>query len=153
MRIKMEFPMPYEYRGDIAHADIAFDAWGVTLEELFKEAAEATMRVMVEDLTAVRPVVTVELSLAQSDEEMLLFDFLNEFIFYKDARRLLLLPAQLEIAKAADDGGYTLQAKLQGEEIEVGRHQLHTDVKAVTMLRFSVARVAEGWRCTVVLDV
>ena len=145
--------MPYSYRGDIAHADIAFDAWGGTLEELFTGAAEATMEVMVEDLTAVRPLVTVDISIVQDDEEMLLFDFLNELIFYKDARRLLLLPARLAIAKLEGDGGYTLQAALQGEVIEVGRHRLNTDVKAVTMLRFSVTRSADGWRATVVLDV
>jgi len=145
--------MPYQYRGDIAHADIAFDAWGETLEELFKGAAEATMQVMVEDLMAVRPLETVTISFDQEDEEMLLFDFLNEFIFYKDARRLLLLPEQLLIAQSEDGAGYTLQATLLGEEIEAGRHRLITDVKAVTMLRFSVARVADGWRATVVLDV
>jgi SHS2 domain-containing protein len=145
--------MPYQYRGDIAHADIAFDAWGETLEELFKGAAEATMQVMVEDLTAVRPLETVAISLEEEDEEMLLFEFLNELIFYKDARRLLLLPERLLIAQLEDGAGYTLQATLQGEEIEVGRHRLNTDVKAVTMLRFTVARVAEGWRATVVLDV
>jgi SHS2 domain-containing protein len=84
---------------------------------------------------------------------MLLFDFLNELIFYKDARRLILLPARLEIEKLADGKGYALQGTLQGEEIEAGRHRVNTDVKAVTMLRFSVTQVADGWRATVVLDV
>jgi SHS2 domain-containing protein len=51
--------MSFEYRGDIAHADIAFDAWGSSLEDLFREAAQATLQVMVEDLTAVLPVVTL----------------------------------------------------------------------------------------------
>ena len=143
--------MPYEYRGDIAHADIAFDAWAQTLDELFMEAARATMQVMVEDLTAVRAMVTVELKLDQNDEEMLLFDFLNELIFFKDARRLILLPARLTIDEAG--GGSILQATLQGEEIDVSRHRLNTDVKAVTMLRFSLSRVPAGWRATVVLDV
>jgi SHS2 domain-containing protein len=145
--------MPFQYRGDIAHADIAFDAWGPTLEELFKAAAEATMQVMVENLIAVRNRESVDFTLVQNDEEMLLFDFLNELIFYKDARRLILLPAQLKIAKLDDGAGYTLQATLQGEEIEVGRHRVNSDVKAVTMLRFSVAQVAGEWRATVVLDV
>jgi SHS2 domain-containing protein len=145
--------MSFEYRGDIAHADIAFDAWGSSLEDLFREAAQATLQVMVEDLTAVLPVVTLEVSLVQDGEEMLLFDFLNELIFYKDARRLILLPARLEIEKLADGKGYALQGTLQGEEIEAGRHRVNTDVKAVTMLRFSVTQVADGWRATVVLDV
>ena len=145
--------MPFQYRGDIAHADIAFDAWGQTLEELFRGAAEATIQVMAENVTAVRPLETVEVSIEQENEEMLLFDFLNELIFYKDARRLLLLPARLTIAKLEVGNGYSLQAALQGEEIDARRHQLNTDVKAVTMLRFSVTHAAHGWQATVVLDV
>ena len=143
--------MPYEYRGDIAHADIAFDAWGKTIEDVFQEAAKATMQVMVEDLSAVRHLETMELQLDQENEEMLLFDFLNELIFYKDARRLILLPTQLTVTKTGD--GCSVQATLEGEEIDRERHQLNTDVKAVTMLRFSLGEVPEGWRATVVVDV
>lgn len=143
--------MPFEYRGDIAHADIAFNAWAETLEELFKEAARATMQVMVEDLAAIRPDEKVELKLVQNDEEMLLFDFLNELIFYKDAKKLVLLPAQISINKSGE--GWTLQSTLQGEEINATRHRLNTDVKAVTMLRFSLSRFQNKWRATVVLDV
>jgi len=143
--------MPFEYRGDIAHADIAFDAWGKTLEEVFAEAARATVQVMVEDLSTVSPRETVEVTLDERSEEMLLFDFLNELIFYKDARRLLLLPRKLTIARTA--AGCILQATLKGEEIDPAKHPLNTDVKAVTMLRFSLSQVPEGWRATVVLDV
>lgn len=143
--------MPFEYRGDFAHADVAFNAWAETLEELFREAARATMQVMVENLAEVRPRQTVNLNLDQNNEEMLLFDFLNELIFYKDARRLILLPEELAISRT--ESGVSLQATLRGEEIDVTRHQMNTDVKAVTMLRYALAQVPEGWRATVVLDV
>lgn len=143
--------MPFEYRGDIAHADIAFNAWGRTLEEVFEEAAKATVQTMVEDLATVRRVESIEVKLDEISEEMLLFDFLNELIFYKDAKRLFLLPSRLEIVKTA--GGWSLQATLLGEEIDPTRHPVNTDVKAVTMLRFSLAEGPEGWRATVVLDV
>jgi len=142
--------MPYRFRGDIARADIAFDAWGESLEELFIAAAQATMEVMVHDLSAIRPLVTVETHLEQSDQEMLLFDFLNDLIFYKDARRLLLLPLELSITAT---GTYALHAVFKGEEIDAQRHRLSTDVKAVTMHRFSVRQELEGWQATVVLDV
>ncbi len=143
--------MPYEYRGDIAHADIAFNVWAETLEELFRDAARATMQVMVENLAEVRPEQTVDLELEQENEEMLLFDFLNELVFYKDARRLILLPSHITISN--EGKGFKVHATLQGEEIDVARHHMNTDVKAVTMLRYSLERVAEGWRASVVLDV
>jgi SHS2 domain-containing protein len=143
--------MPFEYRGDIAHADIAFDAWAPTLEELFQDAARATMQVMVENLADVRPAQTLQVELEQENEEMLLFDFLNELLFYKDARRLIMLPTSLSVAPG--DGGFVLRAELAGEEINVTRHRMNTDVKAVTMLRYRLEKVPQGWRATVVLDV
>ncbi|GFO57434.1 archease [Geomonas sp. Red276] len=143
--------MPYEYRGDIAAADIAFNAWGRTLEELFTDAAKATLQVMMEDPDEIRPSVKIDVELEQTSEEMLLFDFLNELIFYKDARRLFLLPTRLAIA--ATGNGFKVSGILEGEQIDPKRHRVQTDVKAVTMLRFSLEKVDKGWRCTVVLDV
>jgi SHS2 domain-containing protein len=143
--------MPYEFRGDIAHSDVAFDAWGKSIEEVFTEAAKATIHVMVDELSGIDQSETIEVKLDQINAEMLLFDFLNELIFYKDAKRLLLLPTRLSIAKSGD--GWRLQGTLEGEEIDPGKHKLDTDVKAVTMLRFSLTQGQEGWRATVVLDV
>ncbi|HOV88133.1 MAG TPA: archease, partial [Syntrophobacteraceae bacterium] len=40
--------MPFRYIEDIATADVAFEAWGETLEDLCVAAADATMNVMVE---------------------------------------------------------------------------------------------------------
>ncbi|MCM0084488.1 archease [Geomonas sp. Red32] len=145
--------MPYEYRGDIAAADIAFNAWGSTLVELFTDAARATLQVMMEDPNEIRPSVKVDVELEQGSEEMLLFDFLNELIFYKDARRLFLLPARLAITATATGKGFKVTGVLEGEQIEPKRHRVQTDVKAVTMLRFSLEKVDTGWRSTVVLDV
>jgi SHS2 domain-containing protein len=144
--------MPFAYRGDIAHSDVAFDAWGKTLEELFRGAADATLQVMIEDPSALRPIERIEVALTLESEEMLLFDFLNELIFYKDARRLLLRPEHLSFQCVAE-GVCSLKATLLGEVIDPSRHRLDTDVKAVTMLRFKVVRVADGWHATVVLDV
>lgn len=143
--------MPYEFRGDIAHADVAFDAWGESLDELFAAAASATLQVMVEDPARVMPVETVTLEMEQTDLEMLLFDFLNELVFYKDARRLLLAPSAVKIVET--EGNCRLEAAMVGEEIAPGRHRLITDVKAVTMHRFSVRREGTRWHATVVLDV
>lgn len=143
--------MPFEYRGDIAHADVAFDAWAETLEELFREAALATVETMVENPAQLRQSQTVEVDLEQENEEMLLFDFLNELIFYKDARRLILLPTEVTFSGGGDR--VFLHATLKGEEIDAKRHRMRTDVKAVTMLRYALERVDGGWRATVVLDV
>ena len=45
--------MPYEFLDDVATADVAFRAWGETLEETFVAAATAVIHVMVENLDAI----------------------------------------------------------------------------------------------------
>lgn len=143
--------MPYHYLEHIATADAAFEAWGATPEELFRAAADATLNVMVADLATVRREREVSINIENPALDLLLFDFLNELVFYKDARRLLLRVDPLTIVPRGD--GIALHALAWGEEIDFSRHDLSADVKAVTMHRFKVEETAEGWRASVVLDI
>ncbi len=143
--------MPYRYLDDIAVADVAFEAWGATLEEMFTSCADATMNVMVEDLATIQGLETLEIDLQNGEADLLLFTFLNELIFYKDARRLLLRVSALTISRR--NGPFSLQAVLSGEEIDPARHQLNVDVKAVTLHRFRVEETGTGWKATVILDI
>ncbi|MEE8160569.1 MAG: archease, partial [Acidobacteriota bacterium] len=68
--------MPYRFLEDIATADIAFEAWGNTLEEMFTAAAEATMNVMIESLDSIARRELREFHLENAALDMLLFDFL-----------------------------------------------------------------------------
>ena len=143
--------VPYRYLEDIAIADAAFEARGATLEEVFTAAADALLNVMMEDLSAIRRGEELVIQLEESDLELLLFNFLNELVFYKDARRLLLRVSTLAINR--HDNIFSLQASLYGEEADRTRHALNSDVKAVTLHRFRVEQTGEGWKATVVLDI
>jgi SHS2 domain-containing protein len=143
--------MPYRYLPDIATADIAFEATGASREEMFAAAADALTNVMVEDLTTVRPAEELEIALEHGDLDLLLFALLQEFVYYKDARRLLLRPASLVITD--DDATLKLRATARGEEIDPDRHPMVVDVKAVTLHRFAVEYRNGTWRATVVLDI
>ena len=91
--------MPYEFLEDVATADIAFRAWGKDLEETFIAAADATMNVMVEELDSIQPRERREFKLENEALDMLLFNFLQELIYYKDAEKLLLRVNQVEIRR------------------------------------------------------
>jgi SHS2 domain-containing protein len=82
---------------------------------------------------------------------MLLFSFLQELIFYKDARRLLLHANQVRIEER--EGLFRLEASLSGEQINASRHRLLVDVKAVTLHRFKLQFENGLWQAVVVLDV
>ena len=47
--------MPYRYLEELGTADIAFEATGRDLPELFSAAADATANVMIDNLEAIQP--------------------------------------------------------------------------------------------------
>jgi SHS2 domain-containing protein len=143
--------MPYRYLDDIGTADIAFEATGRDLPELFAAAADATTNVMIDNLEAIEPRETRQIELLNDNIEMLLFDFLQELIFFKDARRLLLRVHEVQVDQR--DEMYLLRAKVAGEELDDTRHQQRADVKAVTLHGFSVQKQNDGWNAKVLLDI
>lgn len=143
--------MPYRYLEDIALADVAFEAWGATREELFSACAAALLRTMVAEPEEVRRRQEITISLEHEELDLLLFDFLGELVFYKDARRLLLHADEVRINDAG--GNFRLEALTRGEELDPQRHKLLVDVKAVTLHRFRVVCENGVWKATVVLDV
>jgi len=143
--------MPYRYLDDIATADVAFEAWGGTREEMFAAAADATMNVMVADLDTITIRTKRTIELQDDDIELLLFQFLQEFLFYKDAEQLLLRTEKLEIA--VSEGKFHLRAEAVGETLDPGKHDLVVDVKVVTMHRFSVAESNDRYLASVILDI
>jgi SHS2 domain-containing protein len=143
--------MPYEFVDELTVADIAFRAWGRELTETFVSAADAVMNAMVEDLAAIQPHDTRQLSVEHDTLDLLLFNFLQELVYYKDAEQLLLRVQQLRVVEDAQP--YTVHATVVGEPIAPERHHMRVDVKAVTLHRFSLTQTQRGWEATVVLDI
>ncbi len=143
--------MPYEFLEEVATADIAFKAWGKDLGETFVAAADATMNIMLEELESLELRETRPLMLENESLEMLLFDFLQELIYYKDAEKLLLRVRDVEIIQR--DSLSILQATSSGEEINPDRHRLRVDVKAVTLHQFKLEETVKGWEAFVILDI
>jgi protein archease len=143
--------MPYEFLEDVAIADIAFKARGKDLVELFTTAADATMNVMVEELDSIRPLERREFILENEALDMLLFDFLQELIYYKDAEQLLLRVDRLAFLE--EEGRHRLIAQTAGEIIDSTRHETRVDVKAVTLHQFELQQTPQGWEAMVILDI
>jgi SHS2 domain-containing protein len=143
--------MPYHYLEEIGTADIAFEATGRDLAELFRDAADATTNVMVDNIDAIQPRETRQIELSNDKLDMLLFDLLQEVIFLKDGERLLLRIPHVQVA--AKDEIYFVKATAEGEPVDAERHHQRADVKAVTLHDFSVERTESGWKARVLLDI
>jgi len=56
---------------------------------------------MIDNLDAIEPRETRQIELSNDNVEMLLFDFLQELIYFKDAKRLLLRTARRTLTRKA----------------------------------------------------
>ena len=143
--------MPYEFLEDVAVADIAFRAWGKNLETTFVEAGDALMNVMVEELGSIETREGRRIQLENEALDILLFEFLQSLIYFKDSERLLLHPRVLKVTE--QDSRLSLDATAGGESMDFRRHLFRADVKAVTLHRFRLEKSDEGWEAFVILDV
>ena len=143
--------MPYAYADDIAIADLALRAWGQTVEETFIAAAEATANAMVEDLATIAPREQRTFELHDAQLDLLLLQFLQELVFYKDAQRLrceCLRCRSPRMTRASPSRLVRLGNCWTSRGMALG-----ADVKGVTLHRLQVVQTPNGWEATVVLDV
>lgn len=143
--------MAYRFLDSVAIADVAFEATGKNLSELFSAAGDATINTMIEPLEGILAKTSRKIEVSNAELDLLLFDFLQELIYYKDADGLLLRVAKVAIKEQASE--FRLVATGTGEKIDPSRHEQRADVKAVTLHQFKVEETIGGWRCFVILDV
>ncbi len=139
----------YKFLEGIVTADLAFEATGKDLNALFENAAMAVLESQAK-LETVSAKVTKKVVLENEDIGQLLFDFLNEIIYFKDAEQLIFKTVKASVTK---NGKYNLVAELKGEKIDQKKHKLGNDLKAVTMHKFNVEQTKAGWKCLVVVDI
>jgi len=123
--------MNYELLENITSADIAIRVTAPSENKLFIYGAESLMSEMIEDISSIEKTITKHGELTGEDLSLLYFDFLNEFLFFKDSENLLLLP--VEVAIFTTDGIFSLRYSLAGEKINREIHKFKVDIKAVTL--------------------
>ena len=128
-------------------ADIGFEAFGVTCEEVFANAARALVHLMV-DLDAIAPQESMSLRADASDMPSLLVNWLSEILYLFDAEGWLFHEFKFhELTRCS------LAALARGEKFDRGRHQIKLLVKAVTYHQLDLRETAEGWRARVYVDI
>jgi SHS2 domain-containing protein len=142
----------FRFLEDVALADAAFEASGETLAELFEAAARAVIETMVNPATVAVP-WSRAVDLREDSPEALLFEWLSRIVYFKDAAGVVYHDARADIRK--EDGAipWRLTGRLRGEPVDVARHELRADVKAVTKHLYSLRREDNRWVARVVLDI
>lgn len=127
-------------------ADVAVEATGSTLGEVFAATAEGLTEAMCEQ----RPPDGDRFSFEEraEDREALLFDYLDRLIYERDVREVL--PVEHECDVTEDDGEWIASASARGVPFSAVTAR---DVKAVTYSEMTLEERDDGWYAYVVFDV
>lgn len=128
-------------------ADLGLRVRCATLEDLFAEAGKALFSIIVEDLSMVQPLERDQIGIVGSDREYLLFDWLRELLYRFDAEHKLFSRFNVTV----ESGG--LQAEVWGERLDLKRHVLNHEVKAITYHGLKVEQLPDGWVAELIVDI
>lgn len=142
--------MKFEFL-DIAPSDAAFRAYGKDLDEVFENSALAMMKTMT-DIDKVEKKESLELEATGYDLNSLMFDWLSNLLYVVSAEGYLF--SEFEISVEAKGDGYELKARCLGEHIDLDKHEMDAEVKAVTYHKMEIRQDEKksGWVAQVVLD-
>lgn len=101
------------------------------------------------DAAAVQASEAYELAASGEDLEALMVNWLNEIIYWLDARQVAF--ARFEVLLS--DGAGAVKATGWGEPREEGRHPSSLVVKAATYHLLRIGEIPEGWFTEVYLDI
>ena len=115
-----------------ATADIGLKAYGKDMNEAFENAGLAIFNI-ISDTSNIDPSIEIEFEVASEDDVSLLYDYLEELLFYHETEFMLFSEFQVEI-----DENFHLKARIKGEEINWDRHERKTEIKAITFHKMAV---------------
>ena len=107
-------------------ADIGFKAYGESLNEAFENAGLAIFNI-ISDTSDVAPQKEISFEITSEDEVSLLYDYLEELLFYHEIEFMLFSEFHVEI-----DDSLHLKATIKGEEINWEKHERKCEIKAIT---------------------
>ena len=146
-------------------ADIKFQASGATLEKAFEESAKALKQTITK--LKIQDKQERKISIKAKDNEALLYNFLEEFLFLLDAEDFLLNKIiKLEIhspdnkdstkggtSRRRDLGGHLFKLVAQVSGDKASNYKISNEVKAITYNQMFVKKSKDKFICQVVLDV
>jgi len=126
-------------------ADTGLKAYGQDLPEAFANAAYGMFSIIAE-LENVKEAESRNVEIDEEDMESLLFEWLNNLLYYFDAETLIFKRFDIQ-----EFGDGHLAAVCYGEKYDPSRHRLKTGVKSATYHMLEVDK--ENNRVQVIFDV
>jgi SHS2 domain-containing protein len=132
-------------------ADIKFQAYGKTREEVFENAALAMFNVII-DTEKVSGDTAREIIIKSPDLESLLVDWLSELLYVFEVDEIVFREFRVDKIKE-ENGEYSIAAQALGEKYYPESHPFETEIKAVTYNQLEITKDADGWKAQIVVDI
>lgn len=122
-------------------ADVQIYAVGHTIENAFEQAVMGTTNLMT-NTRKISEVYSKEIKSCAPDKEMLLVDYLTEYLAIFDIENLLFSRVVVhDIIFDHEDNNYKIHSTAFGDKYNPKIHEIKTEVKAVT---YSYLKINEG---------
>lgn len=128
-------------------ADVGFEAFGSTRQEVFENAARALAHLMAEP-QCVEPREKVRIEVTGSDPCNLLVNWLSEILYLCDTEQWLFRDFELSSLGEQAASGWAW-----GEIRDRARHQINLQIKAITYHQLRLEESRGGWRAQVYVDI
>lgn len=128
-------------------ADFGLRIRADSLEGLFAEAGRALFAAICTNYDDVQATAEVRFEVVGDRRDELLHDWLDELLFAFHTRRMLFAQFTVELTDAG------LRAIARGEPLDLARHSLDCEIKAITYHALKVEQQPDGWLAEVIVDI
>ena len=142
--------MPYSYLDHIA--DVGLQATAPTFELALQDAAQGLLDLMV-DTSTITGRDRLEIAVGAADPGALLVSFLNAILAEQDIERMFFKSVEVSGLRCDPDGGWIVSATLEGETIDLDKHDVQNEVKAATYSGLKADLTPGRVRLQCVLDI
>ena len=139
--------MGFRYPEDGPPADLTVEGLGENVVDAIKNVALGMFNALT-PLEGIKPVEEFVIEADGRDLESLIFNLMDEFLYFNDVDNLVVS----EILLKVDQDKFQAKAYCKGEKLDPSRHQTGIAIKAVTFHQMKVTETDEGFLARVVFD-
>jgi len=128
-------------------ADLGIKVRGKSLADLFANAGYALFDILLE-IEKLEPKESIKIRIPGGEKEEIFVDWLRELLLKFNSERWAF--KEFDVYKIDESG---LEALVRGEKVNLSRHRLKTELKAVTYHEVKLQKKGTVWEAQVIFDI
>ena len=135
-------------------ADVGIEMWGETPQAVLEEAARGMLSLIV-NLKSVKYHIEKTVVIEADNLEDLLLNWLREILFIQESERIVFSKVSIptENISCSKQANYRFSGLLMGEKLNLKRHDICMEIKAVTRHQMYFQKKCQLWRAGILFDI